>query len=113
MIVVDIIQRLYLGEFFMTDPRNIIELKERLKKRFGDRYLEFMSDLNNITYTGTKIRQKWGVYPATVATWIDILGYKSFDTKIEMCRQYKLQKKIRDRQETMRQMLAIIARRKT
>ena len=96
----------------MTDPIKIIELKNRLKARFGDRYLEFMSDLNNITYTGLKIYKKWNVTHQTAAAWADILEYKSFATKIEMCRQYKLQRKIRDRQETMRQMLSIIAKRK-
>jgi hypothetical protein len=96
----------------MTDSKRVIKLKEKLKTRFGDRYIEFITDFNNINCALSMMTKKWNVSAKTLYRWAEILEYKDFGTKREMQRQYRLQKKMKDRQETVRQMLSVIARRK-
>lgn len=85
------------------------ELKEKLKERFGDQYLEFMSDLTNIKYTHKELSEKWKVTECIIGKWINILGYtRTGYIKQQMRSAYKIAARVKRRQETAIQMLNII-----
>ena len=84
-------------------------LKERLKERFGDKYLEFMSDITNIKFTHKELSEKWNVAEGTLTKWIDTLGYCHTGTvKFQMRSAYRIAARVKRRQETAIQMLNII-----
>jgi hypothetical protein len=84
-------------------------LKEKLKERFGDKYLEFMSDLSNIKYTHIELSKKWNVTECTIGKWIETLGYAHTGrVKAQIRVAYKIAARVKRRQETTIQMLNII-----
>ena len=89
------------------------KLKEKLKTRFGDKYLEFMSDLSNVSLTHKSVVEKWKVGSSTIKQWIDVLGYTHDGRTKQLLRgHYKVAKRIRAREETGRQMIELLKRRK-
>ena len=84
-------------------------LKEKLKERFGEKYLEFMSDLSNIKYTHKELSEKWKVTEGTIGDWIETLGYAHTGrVKAQIRVAYKIAARVKRRQETTIQMLNII-----
>jgi len=92
---------------------SITKLKEKIKERFGDKYLEFMTDLSNISLTHKAISEKWKLNATTLSNWVDVLGYvHTGDIKKRLRNQYRIEKRVRAREETGRQMLELLKRRK-
>ena len=88
---------------------SITALKEYLKERFGEQYLEFMSDLTNIKFTNKELAIKWKVSASAITKWIDALGYcHTAKVKSQMRIAYKIAARVKRRQETAIQMLNIL-----
>ena len=86
--------------------------KETLKRRFGDRYLEFMTDLNNVAMSHADIAMKWEIDRSLISRYVDDLGYSHTGRiKQNLRTTYAIQKRIRQRQETARQMMRLFQRR--
>jgi len=87
-------------------------LKESLKIRFGDKYLEFMQDFSNISFTAVELGKKWGVNSSLLCKWCKILGYShSFSIKQDLRSAYRIARRVKARQETARQILSILQKR--
>jgi len=87
-------------------------IKPHLKNRFGDKYPEFMIDLNNINMSKVAMCKKWNCSDSTLDSWIRILGYKhDWHTKQSLRNQYIFNKRVKHRQETSRQFIELLKRR--
>jgi hypothetical protein len=87
-------------------------LKERLKVRFGDKYLDFMQDLSNINLTCKYLSEKWTVSDNQLARWVEILGYShTFGIKQKLRVAYRIARRVKQREETAKQILNILAKR--
>ena len=87
-------------------------IKPYLKNRFGDKYPEFMIDLNNINISLVAMAKKWNCSKSTLFNWNQILGYKhDWHTKRSLRNQYIVNKRVKHREETSRQFTELLKRR--
>jgi hypothetical protein len=96
------------------DERTLTETNVRfhIKKKFGDRYLEFLNDLTNINFTAQELTKKWGPTHHTLKTWNKLLGYRrSFNMKLQMRLAYRADRRAKHRQETGKLMIALLQKR--
>jgi hypothetical protein len=86
--------------------------KELLKEKFGDNYLAFMQDLSNVSLSHREIGEKWGVCRGVVSRYVTELGYvHSGKIKMQIRNAYRVQERVRHRQETARQLMSVLMRR--
>jgi hypothetical protein len=89
------------------------ERKEMLKNKFGDKYLEFMNDLSNVSLTHISIGKKWGIDDGMVGRYVQDLGYAHTGKIKRLLRiGYRVQQRVKARQETSRQIMEVLKRRK-
>ena len=83
--------------------------KYKLKTLFGDKYLQFMSDLNNISLTHNEISKKWNVKKRSLSVWINDLGYVHTGfIKMKLRNHYAIQKRVKERQEKMKKIISLL-----
>lgn len=84
-------------------------LRRYLNERFGEKYLEFMQDLSNITFTSKKLNEKWHVGYQTLARWTDILGYtRDFKTKQQLRVYYRVAARVKARHAKTEKLMSFI-----
>jgi DNA-binding MurR/RpiR family transcriptional regulator len=90
---------------------NITKRKEKIKERFGEKYLEFMQDLSNISFTHKHLSEKWKVSVATIHKYIEDLGYhRTGHVKMQIRNTYKVQRRVKEREETMKKIMKILVK---
>lgn len=92
---------------------NITKRKETLKERFGDRYMEFMNDLSNITIPHIELSKKWNISTTSLQRIVDDLKYsRTGRIKQAIRTTYRINRRIKKRREVMNKFLDMIAKSK-
>ena len=93
----------------LTPNQKKENLKNRLKERFGDNYMQFMNDMSNVSFTHLDIGNKWKVNPGVISTWVKVLGYThtgAIKQKIRVA--YRIQQRVKNRDEVNKKIFQIL-----